>query len=109
MGDGSMHAPTNSCSRLLTVAADPGVGSYQVITRRKHMNRFFMVVLVAMFLAGCAASGRIGELPKIDNLAAGGKVVVVRTSSFVGAANTYTVALDGGIFSISVLGSTLTF
>ena len=59
------------------------------------MNRFFMVVLAAIFLAGCATSGRIGELPKIDNPAAGGKVVVVRISSFVGAANTYTVALDG--------------
>ena len=49
-----------------------------------------------MFLAGCAAtSGRIGEWPIKGNIAGGGKVVVVRTSSFVGAANTYKVALDG--------------
>jgi len=59
------------------------------------MNRFFLVVLTAMFLSGCATSGRIGELPIIDNMAAGGKVVVVRTSNFIGAANTDTVALDG--------------
>lgn len=59
------------------------------------MHRVSIVVLAAVFLAGCAASGPIGELPKIDNPAAGSKVVVIRISSFVGAANTYTVVLDG--------------
>jgi hypothetical protein len=54
-----------------------------------------MVVLAVMLLASCAASGRIGELPKIDNPAECGKVVVVRISCFVGSAINYTVALDG--------------
>lgn len=47
-------------------------------------------------LSGCGTtSGRIGELPNVESGATAAKVVTVRSSSIVGAANGYTVALDG--------------
>lgn len=62
------------------------------------MNRSIIIILAAMFLAGCAAnydlSGRIGKLPKIDNPAESGKVVVVRTSNPIGCLVNYTIVLD---------------
>lgn len=38
---------------------------------------------------------RIGELPAVASADSAGKVVTIRISSIVGAANGYTVALDG--------------
>ena len=62
------------------------------------MNRSIIIILAALFLAGCAAnydlSGRIGELPKIDNPSESGKVVVVRTSNPIGFIVNYTIVLD---------------
>ena len=47
-------------------------------------------------LAGCGStSGRLGPLPEVKNSSSASKVVVVRVSSMVGAANGYIVALDG--------------
>jgi len=53
-------------------------------------------------LMGCGTTtGRIGELPAISNKENAPRVIVVRVSSFVGAANGYTVSLDGkDIFGI---------
>jgi hypothetical protein len=59
------------------------------------MKRLAIVLLPALFLAACATSGRIGEMPKVNNPTTGSKVVVVRISSLVGAANAYTVAVGG--------------
>jgi hypothetical protein len=62
------------------------------------MNRSIIIVLAALFLAGCAAnydlSGRIGELPKTDNPSESGKVVVVRTSNPIAFIVNYTIILD---------------
>lgn len=52
--------------------------------------------VLAVGLVGCGTtSGRIGELPSVASATPAGKVVTVRVSSMVGAANGYTVALDG--------------
>ncbi|WP_157003051.1 hypothetical protein [Ralstonia sp. A12] len=52
-------------------------------------------------LFGCATSGRIGELPAIPADVSASKLVLIRSSSLVGATNSYYVALDGkDIFSI---------
>jgi hypothetical protein len=59
------------------------------------MNKLIAISLL-LALTGCGTtSGRIGDLPTITDRANASKVVVVRISSFVGAANGYTVALDG--------------
>jgi len=60
------------------------------------------VLLASASLVGCGTtSGRLGDLPSISDRANAGNVVVVRISSFQGAANGYTVALDGkDIFGI---------
>lgn len=63
----------------------------------KHVLAGF--VLVA--LSGCASSGRIGELPQVAASESSSRLVVIRASSLIGAANTYYVALDGeDVFSI---------
>ena len=47
-------------------------------------------------LVGCGTtSGRIGELPTIVNKESAAKVIVVRVSSIVGAANGYTISHNG--------------
>lgn len=52
--------------------------------------------ILVLGLVGCGTtSGRIGELPAVASGASAGKVVTVRVSSIVGAANGYTVSLDG--------------
>jgi hypothetical protein len=54
----------------------------------------FMCMLVT--LVGCGStSGRLGDLPSVTDKATAAKVVTVRISSFVGAANGYIVALNG--------------
>lgn len=59
------------------------------------MKKLIAISLV-FALTGCGTtSGRIGELPVVGNAASAAKVVTVRISSIVGAANGYTVALDG--------------
>jgi len=65
------------------------------------MERFLAVCLM-LGLAGCGTtSGRLGDLPSIPDKEKASRVTVVRVSSFVGAANGYTVALDGkDIFGI---------
>ena len=58
--------------------------------------RTFVAVSFVFALVGCGTtSGRIGELPAVTNATSAGKVVTIRISSIVGAANGYTVALDG--------------
>lgn len=60
------------------------------------IRSFLPPLLLALSLAGCGtSSGRIGELPAVTDATSAGKVVTVRVSSFVGAANGYTVSLDG--------------
>jgi hypothetical protein len=55
-----------------------------------------LIVSIALAVAACGTtSGRLGELPTVANGARGAKVVAARVSSFVGAANGYTVAVDG--------------
>jgi hypothetical protein len=70
-------------------------GRERRVSLRMDMTRLFRGVLPFFFLAACATSGRVGELPKLTSPTAGGKVVVARVSSLIGAPNTYTVALDG--------------
>jgi len=68
-----------------------------------RVNRIKKVVsgLIVPFLSGCSASGRIGELPTIGRGAPSSQLVLIRVSNFVGAANSYYVALDGkDVFSI---------
>ncbi|NRF69033.1 hypothetical protein HLB44_18730 [Aquincola sp. S2] len=59
-------------------------------------------LLASALLVGCGTtSGRLGDLPSVPDRVNAAKVVVVRISSFHGAANGYTVALDGkDIFGI---------
>ncbi|SFE08753.1 hypothetical protein [Paracidovorax konjaci] len=53
-------------------------------------------MVAAALLAGCGTtSGRLGPLPDISDASASATVTVVRVSSMVGAANGYTIALDG--------------
>jgi hypothetical protein len=52
-------------------------------------------------LVGCASSGRIGELPAVADGAASSQLVLIRSSSLIGATNSYYVSLDGkDVFSI---------
>ena len=64
--------------------------------------RALVAACLTLFLAGCGTtSGRLGDLPSISNKETASKVTVVRISSIIGAANGYTVALDGkDIFGI---------
>jgi hypothetical protein len=65
------------------------------------MNRIILTVGIAAFIAGCASSGRVGELPVIAAGQAAGKLVLIRSSNLIGAANAYYVALDGkDVFAI---------
>jgi len=58
--------------------------------------KIIITISMLFILAGCGTtSGRLGKLPVVTNTAETGKVVVVRISSFVGAANGYKVALNG--------------
>lgn len=60
------------------------------------MKKAMFTVLALANLAGCGTtSGLLNPLPEIPERASAGTVVVVRVSSFVGAANGYTVAFDG--------------
>jgi hypothetical protein len=59
------------------------------------MRKFAVALMLAVLAACGTTSGRLGDLPTILDKANAGKTVVVRISSFVGAANGYTVALDG--------------
>ena len=54
------------------------------------------MVGTVLSLAACGtASGPLADLPRIADPARASKVIVYRVSSIVGAANGYTVALDG--------------
>lgn len=56
----------------------------------------YWLLAAAALLAGCGTtSGRLGPLPDVSDRSTAAKVVVVRISSMVGAANGYTVAFDG--------------
>lgn len=60
------------------------------------MKRVVLLGPVLALLVGCGTtSGRLGALPEVSDRASAAKVVVVRISSLVGAANGYIVALDG--------------
>ena len=62
----------------------------------KRLAAAWFAFLLITILSACGTmSGRIGELPVVENPTSAGKVVTVRISSIVGAANGYTVALDG--------------
>lgn len=65
------------------------------------MLRTTTLAILCATLFGCASSGRIGDLPAIPAGAAASPLVLIRTSSLIGATNSYYVALDGkDIFSI---------
>jgi len=62
----------------------------------KRQSAIFFTFLLITIISACGTkSGRIGELPIITNTASDGKVVTIRISNIVGAANGYTVSLDG--------------
>jgi predicted small lipoprotein YifL len=67
-----------------------------------RMMKTLVLAATAALLAGCGTtSGRLGPLPEVPDASVAAKVVVVRISSIVGAANGYTVAIDGkDIFGI---------
>ena len=58
----------------------------------------YVVVFCIAFLTGCAASGRIGDMPEIADINSASEVVVIRVSNIVGAANSYIVSLNGNDF-----------
>ena len=65
------------------------------------MNKRFSAGLLVVALSACASSGRIGDLPAVAEGATSSQLVLIRVSSFVGATNSYYVALDGrDIFSL---------
>ena len=60
------------------------------------MMRHLAAGCAALALAACGTtSGPLGPLPEIADKATAAKVVVVRVSSVIGAANGYTVSFDG--------------
>lgn len=62
----------------------------------KNEMKTLLLLTAAGLLAGCGTtSGRLGPLPAVSDSSTAAKVVVVRVSSMVGAANGYTVAFDG--------------
>lgn len=72
--------------------------------RHNHKDRMKALLLLTTtaLLAACGTtSGRLGPLPEVSDSSTAARVMVVRVSSMVGAANGYTVALDGkDIFGI---------
>lgn len=60
------------------------------------MMRRLATGCAALLLAACGtASGPLGSLPEITDESSAAKVVVVRVSSIIGAANGYILSLDG--------------
>src|ERR687888_540025 len=59
------------------------------------MRKSVLFASCAAVLAGCAGSGRLGELPATAPGAHAGKLVVLRTSSLYAVASSYYVTLDG--------------
>jgi len=54
----------------------------------------------SIVIAGCA-TGRIGRLPRIENVGLAGEVTIIRVSSMTGVTNSYIITLDGqDIFGI---------
>lgn len=65
------------------------------------MRSSLIIYCLLFVLAGCASSGRIGELPLISAETPTAKLAVMRISSIVGVAATFFVVLDGNeIFAI---------
>lgn len=65
------------------------------------MGRLLIIIVFALCVGGCASSGRIGDLPVVAASGSPSQLVLIRTSSLVGVANSYYVALDGkDVFSI---------
>ncbi|MGB7302139.1 MAG: hypothetical protein WBD34_22685 [Burkholderiaceae bacterium] len=64
--------------------------------------KILLVACWTLFLVGCGiTSGPLGDLPSVPNKEIASKITVVRISSFAGALNGFTVALDGkDIFGI---------
>lgn len=60
------------------------------------MRRILAAALLAAGLAACGTtSGPLGPLPEVSDASRAAKVVAVRVSSVIGAANGYTLSLDG--------------
>ncbi|MCX5723539.1 MAG: hypothetical protein NTX84_03270 [Nitrospirae bacterium] len=65
------------------------------------MRGSLIIYCLLFALAGCASSGRIGELPLLSAGTPTAKLTVMRVSSIVGVAVTFFVVLDGEeIFAI---------
>lgn len=65
------------------------------------MKNLVLVSLFVVLLSSCATGGRMGALPEVDENMPSGEIIVIRKSSFVGAAISYYVTVDGEpIFSI---------
>ena len=63
------------------------------------MNKIIAAIMLSASLAGCASSGRVGDLPVAGDTAS--QLVLVRPSAIIGATNSYYVNLDGkDVFSI---------
>lgn len=58
------------------------------------MPRAMFMVLIFAVLSGCGAQGKLSTLPKVEDLSNACDVYIIRESSIVGAALSYTVAID---------------
>lgn len=59
------------------------------------VGKYLAILVPVLCLAGCAASGRIGNLPEVSDPATSGRVVVARVKKLYASGNRYTVAADG--------------
>lgn len=58
------------------------------------MRRVALLVMLCVMLAGCVTQGKLGTLPKVDDLTTACDVYVIRKSSIHGAALSFPVAID---------------
>ena len=65
------------------------------------MKKILVIWMAVLVLTGCASSGRLASLPKVEPGTPSAKLVLYRISSLIGVTNSYYVILDGKeIFSL---------
>jgi hypothetical protein len=58
------------------------------------MSKVLLIILSYALLTGCATQGKLSTLPKLEDTTNACDTYIIRKSIFVGAALSYTVAMD---------------